>query len=159
MEHDLHFPVRQRQLIQILSRFLLEFVVLHLQVSARQKQAPDGVLICVQLIKNNLFIDFFTQTPAFQQILHGYFYVCTSLPDQLIHQAIAAGVGPVGGKPPRFQIIYDGPGVVDIPAFSKSKTIIPFFNINTLIRHPIFIQCSKYLFFCKPKAILIHLRG
>ncbi len=96
--------------------------------------------------------------PAFQQIFHGNFYLRTSFSNQLIYQSIAAGIGPVGGKPSCFQIIDDGPWVVYIPAFSKGKAVIPSFDIGAPVLHPILIQCRKHLFLCKSKAILIHLR-
>ena len=51
---------------------------------------------------------------AGQQILHGDLKVRAPFPDQLPHQAVAAGVGPVWRETVLVQIIDDGPGIVDI---------------------------------------------
>ena len=93
-----------------------------------------------------------------QQVLHRNLYLCASLPNQLIHQTVTAGISPIGGKSSSFQIVYDRPWIIYIFTFSKGKTIIPFFYFRALILHTILVQCSKYLFFCKAKAVRIHLR-
>ena len=84
---------------------------------------------------------------SLKQVLHGYFYVCTSFPYQLIHQAIAAGVGPVGGKLSRFQIIYEKEllhkplveakeGVADGNVFKAEKLETDLVTTDTLMLEP-----------------------
>ena len=60
-----------------------------------------------------------------QQYAKQFFYVFVSLPDQLFHQTITAGVGPVSGNFSFIQEIQDRPGIVNIGMVSKGETIIP----------------------------------
>ena len=98
-EHEFHLIICQRQVIE---RFPLEFQKLylligkHFQISAGQKQAPDCLLISIQLLIHNLLVYVGAQHLPAQQPFKVFFYSAASLPDQLSHQAVGAGIGPVG---------------------------------------------------------------
>ena len=99
------------------------------------------------------------KNPIPQQKLHGHLHLRASLADQLACQAVGAGIGPVGGKIPRLQIVQNGPWIINVPPFSEGKTVIPLLHFFPPVSHPIFVQCAKYLLLCKTKAVRIHLRS
>ncbi len=98
LEHQAYFFVGQFESIFFPACVGVEGVRLHFQISAGKQQAPDRVFIVIKLVEDDLLVYFGTECAALQQILHNDLDIFAAFPDQLSHQTVAAGVGPVGSK-------------------------------------------------------------
>ncbi len=107
------------------------------------------------MIEDNLLVDARAERSPIQQIRHGHLEFAAALPDQLAYQAVGAGVGPVGGELSVFQVVKDGPGIINIPFFPKCKAVIPSFYIILFVGHSVLVQCGEYLLLCKAEAVSI----
>ena len=162
-EHKLHFIIGQCQFIPWLFYDRICFVFLiahHFQVAARHKEAPDRVLIMIQLIIDNLLINRHKQMSSCQQALKRFLHTPSALPDQLPDQAVGTGVRPVHADSFFIKIIQNRPGIIDILPLSKDKTVIPALYPLFFLQS-IFIHGGKNFFFCKAKcrAILADSHG
>ena len=78
---------------------------------------------------DNLLVNFHPDGLSLQQALKGCLHIRAAFPQQLPHQAVGAGVGPVCADPALLKEIDDGPGVVDILFLPECETVIPVFHL------------------------------
>ena len=84
------------------------------QIAACEEKAPDRVPSGAQLSVDNLLVYLYPQRLSLHKALQLLFDFPASLPDQLSHQAVGAGIGPVGRDFFFIQKIQDRPWVINI---------------------------------------------
>ena len=104
-KHQANFHIRKLQPVLFPSSCGIYLVTLYLQISAGQKQTPDSVLLVIQLIKNDLFVNLCFVSLVLQQVLHGHLYIRTSFPNQFTDKAVCTGIRPISSYLSLIQII------------------------------------------------------
>ena len=84
-KHNMDFLVGQGQFILHMPCPLHKSFPRNLQVAAGKKQAPDCILLLIQLVIYNLFINFHAKGFAVQQVFESLFNVRPAFLNQLFH--------------------------------------------------------------------------
>ena len=132
--------------------------ILRLNIAHRQKQRPQTILIALQILKGNSFIDLLMNTLSRHQPLNLILTLNRMPSDNIPHQLITARIDPISDQFPLAHIVTDRPRIINIPVSADRKSIIHCLYIPDRI-NILTLKRIHHFLLRKTKAITVRITG